>query len=82
MEHYILGKDRSIDLRDLQADARNQASIEFIEQLQKGTSLQIVTGSSPLPIKKAILEGYGSAFEWSCIKTGPKIWHAHVKRAA
>lgn len=82
MEHCILHNDRIVDLREIRADVRVQASIEFIEHLQKSASLQIVAGNSPLSIKQTILDRHGSGFKWTWIKSGPKVWHARIKRAA
>lgn len=72
--------DRVVDLRQIRKSVRNRVSIELIEHLRVNASLQLITDSSPIEIKRRIQGQYGNMFQWKCLQAGPEVWHAHVRR--
>lgn len=69
-----------LDLREVPVIERHPRIFESWEELEPGSTLQIVNDHDPKPLHYQFEGEYKDAYEWEYVNKGPEEWRVNIKK--
>ena len=69
-----------LDVRRTPVFQRNPLIFEAWDELEPGSTLQLVNDHDPKLIRHQLESGYGGVFEWEYVTEGPTEWRVNITK--
>jgi uncharacterized protein (DUF2249 family) len=69
-----------LDVRTIPPSVRHATIFGIIERLEPGTAFSIINDHDPAPLRYQIETRYPSAYSWTYVASGPKLWLVEIGR--
>jgi uncharacterized protein (DUF2249 family) len=73
-----LDAERVIDVRQIAPRLRHDMLLKLFDNLDSGSSLQIMADHDPRPLRYQLETLHGARCAWSYLEQGPELWRVRL----
>lgn len=80
MSQVEVPSERVLDVRDIPPQHRHPIIFRLFDNLDIGSSIQLVADHDPRPLRYQFDAGYGDQCNWIYLEKGPDVWRVRLQR--